>query len=109
MRSYNSIGMAHRCATAPSTAPERPGCAARCNQGRRRWSMETTSASGAELAAPKHVALGLDREQLLELYDTMLQARILDQKMWVLNRQGKAAFVISCQGQEAAQVGSAYA
>ena len=71
--------------------------------------METTSASGAAVAAPKHVALGLDREQLLELYDTMLQARMLDQKMWVLNRQGKAAFVISCQGQEAAQVGSAYA
>ena len=71
--------------------------------------METTSATGADVAAPKHVALGLDREQLLELYDTMLQARMLDQKMWVLNRQGKAAFVISCQGQEAAQVGSAYA
>src|SRR2546421_6997097 len=71
--------------------------------------METTSASGAAVAAPKHVALGLDREQLLELYDTMLQARMLDQKMWVLNRQGKAAFVISCQGQEAAQVGSASA
>jgi 2-oxoisovalerate dehydrogenase E1 component alpha subunit len=71
--------------------------------------METTSATGADAAAPKHVALGLDQEQLLELYDTMLQARMLDQKMWVLNRQGKAAFVISCQGQEAAQVGSAYA
>ena len=71
--------------------------------------METTSATGAATAAPKHVALGLDREQLLGLYDTMLQARMLDQKMWVLNRQGKAAFVISCQGQEAAQVGSAYA
>ena len=71
--------------------------------------METTSATGADVAAPKHVALGLDREQLLELYETMLQARMLDQKMWVLNRQGKAAFVISCQGQEAAQVGSAYA
>jgi 2-oxoisovalerate dehydrogenase E1 component alpha subunit len=71
--------------------------------------METTSATGADVATPKHVALGLDREQLLELYDTMLQARMLDQKMWVLNRQGQVAFVISCQGQEAAQVGSAYA
>jgi 2-oxoisovalerate dehydrogenase E1 component alpha subunit len=71
--------------------------------------MEMTSATGADVVAPKHVALGLNREQLLELYDTMLQARLLDQKMWVLNRQGKAAFVISCQGQEAAQVGSAYA
>src|SRR2546430_8304820 len=70
--------------------------------------METTaSVTGA--AEPKHVVLGLDRERLLEMYDKLLQARMLDQKMWVLNRQGKAAFVISCQGQEAAQVGSAYA
>lgn len=73
--------------------------------------METTaSATGKATAAePKHVALGLSREQLLEMYDKLLRARMLDQKMWVLNRQGKVAFVISCQGQEAAQVGSAYA
>jgi len=70
----------------------------------------TTSIAGAAMTAePKHVALGLDRRQLLEMYDLLLRARLLDQKMWVLNRQGKAAFVISCQGQEAAQVGSAYA
>jgi 2-oxoisovalerate dehydrogenase E1 component alpha subunit len=29
--------------------------------------------------------------------------------MWLINRQGRAPFVISCQGQEAAQVGSAAA
>jgi 2-oxoisovalerate dehydrogenase E1 component alpha subunit len=73
--------------------------------------MKTTASSTAATAAaqPKHVALGLDHAQLLEMYEKLLQARLLDQKMWVLNRQGKAAFVISCQGQEAAQVGSAYA
>jgi len=38
----------------------------------------------------------------------MLLARRVDERMWILNRQGKAAFVISCQGQEAAQVGAAY-
>jgi 2-oxoisovalerate dehydrogenase E1 component alpha subunit len=43
------------------------------------------------------------------MYEKLLEARMLDQKMWVLNRQGKVAFVISCQGQEATQVGSAYA
>src|SRR5438132_11790327 len=68
-----------------------------------------TAASTTGVAASRHVALGLDRAQLLDMYYTLLQARMLDQKMWVLNRQGKAAFVISCQGQEAAQVGSAYA
>lgn len=72
--------------------------------------METTTRKGAATAAqPKHVALELSREQLLQMYDLLLRARMLDQKMWVLNRQGKAAFVISCQGQEAAQVGTAYA
>ena len=73
--------------------------------------METTTSTtdAATTAEPKHVALGLRREQLLEMYELLLRARMLDQKMWVLNRQGKAAFVISCQGQEAAQVGTAYA
>ncbi len=70
----------------------------------------TTSTTGAPTAAqPKHVALGLTREQLVAMYEKLLEARMLDQKMWVLNRQGKVAFVISCQGQEATQVGSAYA
>jgi 2-oxoisovalerate dehydrogenase E1 component alpha subunit len=70
----------------------------------------TTSTTGAPTTAqPKHVALGLTREQLVAMYEKLLEARMLDQKMWVLNRQGKVAFVISCQGQEATQVGSAYA
>jgi 2-oxoisovalerate dehydrogenase E1 component alpha subunit len=38
----------------------------------------------------------------------MLVARRVDERSWILNRQGKAAFVISCQGQEAAQIGAAY-
>src|SRR3954466_5257906 len=42
------------------------------------------------------------------MYNCMLLARRVDERSWILNRQGKAAFVISCQGQEAAQVGTAY-
>ena len=38
-----------------------------------------------------------------------LLARRIDERMWLLNRAGKIPFVISCQGQEAAQVGAAYA
>jgi len=38
----------------------------------------------------------------------MLLARRVDERSWILNRQGKAAFVISCQGQEGCQVGAAY-
>ena len=39
----------------------------------------------------------------------MLQARKLDERMWVLHRQGKVAFHISGMGQEACQVGAAFA
>ncbi|WP_307328195.1 thiamine pyrophosphate-dependent dehydrogenase E1 component subunit alpha [Evansella vedderi] len=43
------------------------------------------------------------------MYETMLLARMIDERMWLLNRAGKIPFVISCQGQEAAQVGAAMA
>ncbi|WP_051074266.1 thiamine pyrophosphate-dependent dehydrogenase E1 component subunit alpha [Effusibacillus pohliae] len=43
------------------------------------------------------------------MYYYMLLARRLDERQWLLNRAGKVPFVISCQGQEAAQVGAAYA
>ncbi|GIO28537.1 thiamine pyrophosphate-dependent dehydrogenase E1 component subunit alpha [Ornithinibacillus bavariensis] len=57
----------------------------------------------------RHDALGLSDEQVLDMYKTMLLARKLDERMWLLNRAGKIPFVISCQGQEAAQVGAAFA
>jgi 2-oxoisovalerate dehydrogenase E1 component alpha subunit len=56
----------------------------------------------------RHEALGLDEDDLRRIYYHMLLARRVDERMWILNRQGKAAFVISCQGHEAAQVGAAY-
>src|SRR5919202_3623022 len=55
-----------------------------------------------------HEALGLDEDDLRRLHYHMLLARRVDERSWILNRQGKAAFVISCQGQEGAQVGAAY-
>ncbi|AIU78033.1 MULTISPECIES: thiamine pyrophosphate-dependent dehydrogenase E1 component subunit alpha [Bacillus] len=57
----------------------------------------------------RHQALGLSDEEAVEMYRTMLLARKIDERMWLLNRSGKIPFVISCQGQEAAQVGAAYA
>lgn len=57
----------------------------------------------------RHRTLGLSDEAVLEMYETMLLARRLDERMWLLNRAGKIPFVISCQGQEAAQVGAAFA
>src|SRR5947209_8782578 len=57
----------------------------------------------------RHSELGLSDEDLVGIYRTILLARRLDQKIWGLNRMGKAAFVVSCQGHEGAQVGSAWA
>ncbi|RFB17103.1 thiamine pyrophosphate-dependent dehydrogenase E1 component subunit alpha [Bacillus sp. HNG] len=57
----------------------------------------------------RHQALGLSDDAVLEMYETMLLARKIDERMWLLNRAGKIPFVISCQGQEAAQVGAAFA
>jgi 2-oxoisovalerate dehydrogenase E1 component alpha subunit len=46
---------------------------------------------------------------LLQAYRLMLLARTIDEREWMLNRQGKIPFVVSCQGQEATQVGMALA
>ena len=53
--------------------------------------------------------MALTKETLLEMYGVMLLARRLDERAWVLHRQGKIAFHISGIGQEAAQVGAAFA
>lgn len=57
----------------------------------------------------RHTALGLSDEDVLEMYRLMVLSRKVDERMWLLNRAGKMPFVISCQGQEAAQVGAAFA
>jgi 2-oxoisovalerate dehydrogenase E1 component alpha subunit len=51
----------------------------------------------------------LPTEQLRQMYELMATARALDERMWLLNRAGQAAFVISCQGHEAAQAGAGFA
>jgi len=45
-------------------------------------------------------------ENLLDVYRQMVLCRTLDQRIWALNRQGKAAIVASSQGHEAGQLGS---
>ncbi|SFE31610.1 thiamine pyrophosphate-dependent dehydrogenase E1 component subunit alpha [Alteribacillus iranensis] len=59
--------------------------------------------------AVKHEQLGLSDEDVLLMYEKMLLARKIDERLWLLNRAGKIPFVVSCQGQEAAQVGAAMA
>ncbi|MFD9273444.1 3-methyl-2-oxobutanoate dehydrogenase subunit alpha [Bacillus subtilis] len=61
------------------------------------------------MSTNQHQALGLTDQEAVDMYRTMLLARKIDERMWLLNRSGKIPFVISCQGQEAAQVGAAFA
>src|SRR5947208_1285866 len=57
----------------------------------------------------RHTVVGRTDDDLVGMFRNILLARRLDQKIWGLNRMGKAAFVVSCQGHEGAQVGSAWA
>ena len=63
--------------------------------------------------APSHSALplpeGLTSEDLLDIYASMVLVRTLDERIWAMNRQGKAAIVASSQGHEAAQLASVWA
>jgi len=51
----------------------------------------------------------LSPETLLDMYWSMVLSRRLDERAWVLHRQGKIAFHISGMGHEATQVGAAFA
>ena len=55
------------------------------------------------------VGLGPTGEECLRMYYFMLLARTISQKAWLLNRQGKVLFSMAGDGQEAADVGSAWA
>ncbi len=62
-----------------------------------------------EISADPGFGHDLPPHTLRDMLRYMMLARALDERMWVLNRAGKAPFVISCQGHEAAQVGAAFA
>ena len=51
----------------------------------------------------------LSKEQKIDMFWYLLLSRRLDERAWVLHRQGKIAFHISGIGQEAAQIGAVYA
>ncbi len=56
-----------------------------------------------------HEKLGLSTQRLQDMFETMLLARAIDERQWILNRQGREPFHISCQGHEGSGVGSAFA
>ena len=54
-------------------------------------------------------ASGLDGTDAQRIYRFMLLARAISVKSWLLTRQGRVLFTMPCDGQEAADVASAYA
>jgi len=54
-------------------------------------------------------AMGLSKDQLLEMYYKMFLARTVGQRERMLNRMGKGPFAVTGEGHEAAEVGTAYA
>ena len=60
-------------------------------------------------AATGAASAGLSHERLLEMYRVMVRCRTLDERVWLLNRQGKAAIVASAQGHEAGQLATVWA
>jgi len=57
---------------------------------------------------PRHAELGLSDADVLGMYRAMLLARAVDERMWLMQRAGKIAFIISGQGHEGAQVAMAW-
>ena len=53
-----------------------------------------------------HRKLGMTDQEAVQLYRTMLLARKMDDRMFALNRQGRAPFVVGSSGHEAIQVAS---
>lgn len=52
---------------------------------------------------------GLRTEEVQTLYRAMLRARLLDERLVLLQRQGRIGFHIGCLGEEASILGSAFA
>src|SRR5688572_9108165 len=57
---------------------------------------------------PRHAELGLSDADVLGMYRAMLLARAVDERMWLMQRAGKIAFIISGQGHEGAQVATSW-
>ena len=49
---------------------------------------------------------GIAPQDLVDFYGRMILSRTLDERIWMMNRQGKVPIAASAQGHEAAQLGS---
>ena len=67
------------------------------------------TAMSSTVAPPSVGDGGLPHDLLIDMYRHLVLARALDERMWQLNRSGKAAFIVSGQGHEGAQIGAGFA
>src|SRR5574341_364751 len=58
----------------------------------------------ARVSPARHEILGLSDQDVLNMYACIALTRALDERMWVLQRAGKAMFIISGPGHEGCQV-----
>ena len=60
----------------------------------------------ASVADGPPLPAGLNAADLVEVCRQMILVRAMDERIWMMNRQGKVPIAASCQGHEAAQLGS---
>ena len=70
--------------------------------------MTVTDRGGDAATSPLAASVGLVDADLVAMYRVVALARAVDERMWILNRAGRAPFVISGQGHEGAQAGLAW-
>lgn len=63
-----------------------------------------TDGKAADLSQP--LPQGITSEDLVDFYRRMITVRTIDERIWMMNRQGKVSIAASCQGHEAAQLGT---
>ncbi|MBI4200114.1 MAG: thiamine pyrophosphate-dependent dehydrogenase E1 component subunit alpha [Chloroflexi bacterium] len=73
----------------------------------RRSSTEAPGKAPAWTASP--TVADVSPEDLLGMYASMVLTRVLDERWWALNRQGKAAIAVPSQGHEATHVAAVWA
>lgn len=61
------------------------------------------------MSTTRYAELGLSDDDVLRMYRAMVLCRTLDERMWLMNRQGLGHFAVPTQGHEATAVGYAVA
>ena len=74
--------------------------------GRTRRNATGKKAPSKKTAAERQMPQGLTAQDLVDTYCQMVLVRTMDERIWMMNRQGKVPIAASGQGHEAAQLGS---